>query len=79
MPPIQLDENARELLADYRWSGNIRQLRNVAEQISVLEKERKINAARIRSYLPDRESQLPALVIKKSSESDLASEREILY
>ena len=37
MPPIQLDENARELLADYRWSGNIRQLRNVAEQISVLE------------------------------------------
>ena len=65
MPPVQLDENARELLADYRWSGNIRQLRNVAEQISVLEKERKINAARIRSYLPDRESQLPALVNKK--------------
>ena len=79
MPPVQLDENARELLADYRWSGNIRQLRNVAEQISVLEKERKINAARIRSYLPARESQLPALVNKKSSESDFASEREILY
>ena len=79
MPPVQLDENARELLADYRWSGNIRQLRNVAEQISVLEKERKINAARIRSYLPARESQLPALVNKKISESDFASEREILY
>ena len=79
MPPIQLDEHARELLADYRWSGNIRQLRNVAEQISVLEKERKINAARVRSYLPNRESQLPALVNKKGGESDFSSEREILY
>ena len=79
MPPIQLDEHARELLSDYRWSGNIRQLRNVAEQISVLEKERKINAARVRSYLPNRESQLPALVNKKGGESDFSSEREILY
>ena len=79
MPPIQLDEHARELLADYLWSGNIRQLRNVAEQISVLEKERKINAARVRSYLPNRESQLPALVNKKGGESDFSSEREILY
>ena len=79
MPPIQLDEHERELLADYRWSGNIRQLRNVAEQISVLEKERKINAARVRSYLPNRESQLPALVNKKGGESDFSSEREILY
>ena len=79
MPPIQLDEHARELLSDYRWSGNIRQLRNVAEQISVLEKERKINAARVRSYLPNRESQLPALINKKGGESDFSSEREILY
>ena len=79
MPTIQLDEHARALLTDYRWSGNIRQLRNVAEQVSVLEKERQINAARLRPYLPDRESQLPALVNKKESKSDFASEREILY
>tara|TARA_S200000501_G_scaffold262631_1_gene246532 strand:+ start:90 stop:1358 length:1269 start_codon:yes stop_codon:yes gene_type:complete len=79
MPPIQLDEHARVLMTDYRWGGNIRQLRNVAEQISVLEKERQINAARIRLYLPDRKSQLPALVDKKEGKSDFSSEREILY
>ena len=79
MPAIQLDEHAQALLTDYRWSGNIRQLRNVAEQVSVLEQERQINAARIRHYLPDRESQLPALVNKKERESDFSSEREILY
>src|SRR5210317_2058867 len=79
MPPIKLDEHAQALLTDYRWSGNIRQLRNVAEQISVLEKERNINAAGIRPYLPDRESQLPALIDKKESKSDFSSEREILY
>ncbi len=79
MPTIKLDEHAQALLTDYRWSGNIRQLRNVAEQISVLEKERNINAAGIRPYLPDRESQLPALIDKKESKSDFSSEREILY
>ena len=79
MPAIQLDEHAQALLTDYRWRGNIRQLRNVADQVSVLEQERQINAARIRHYLPDRESQLPALVNKKERESDFSSEREILY
>ncbi|MFZ9075426.1 MAG: sigma 54-interacting transcriptional regulator [Flavobacteriaceae bacterium] len=79
MPPIKLDDHAQALLKDYRWSGNIRQLRNVAEQISVLEHDRDINAARLRGYLPDRESQLPALVDKKEGKSDFASEREILY
>ena len=79
MPPIKLDDHAQALLKDYRWSGNIRQLRNVAEQISVLEHDRDINAARLRGYLPDRESQLPALIDKKEGKSDFASEREILY
>lgn len=79
MPPLQLDEHAQALLKEYRWSGNIRQLRNVAEQLSVLEQERKINAAAIRSYLPDRGKQLPALIGKKEKDSDFSSEREILY
>ena len=79
MPPLQLDEYAQSLLTEYRWSGNIRQLRNVAEQLSVLEQERKINAAIIRTYLPDRGKQLPALIEKKKKESDFSSEREILY
>ena len=79
MPSIKLDENSQELLMNYRWSGNIRQLRNVAEQISVLEKEREINAACLSTYLPDRKSQLPALIEKKNRNSDFGSEREILY
>lgn len=79
MPPLQLDEHAQALLTEYRWSGNIRQLRNVAEQLSVLEQERKINAAIIRTYLPDRGKQLPALIGKNEKESDFSSEREILY
>ena len=79
MPPIKLDEDAKAILMNYRWTGNIRQLRNVAEQISVLEKEREINSSIIRSYLPDRNPQLPALIKKKGQDSDFGSEREILY
>ena len=79
MPALQLDEHAQALLTEYRWSGNIRQLRNVAEQLSVLEQERNINAAILRAYLPDRAKQLPALIGKKEKESDFSSEREILY
>ena len=79
MPTLKLDEHAQALLKEYRWNGNIRQLRNVAEQLSVLEKERNINAAMIRMYLPDNGSKTPALMGKKASESDFSSEREILY
>ena len=79
MPPIKLDEQAQLILTDYRWSGNIRQLRNVAEQISVLEKERQIKPSSLRPYLPNRQSQLPALIKNKQDDSDFASEREILY
>ena len=54
MPPIRLTDDAVQLLVNYRWSGNIRQLRNVAEQISVLEQKRDISAAILRTYLPER-------------------------
>ena len=79
MPPVKLNEDAKAILMNYRWSGNIRQLRNVAEQISVLEKEREINSSIIKSYLPDRKPQLPALIKNKGQDSDFGSEREILY
>ena len=79
MPPVKLDEDAKAILMNYGWSGNIRQLRNVAEQISVLEKEREINSSIIRSYLPDRKPQLPALIERKGQDSDFGTEREILY
>ncbi len=79
MPTIRLDDNATQLLQKYRWSGNIRQLRNVAEQISVLEHNRTITADTLRQYLPDVGQNLPAVVKTSKSESDFSTEREILY
>lgn len=78
MPTIRLDDEAVQYLLQYRWSGNIRQLRNVAEQVSVLEQDRAINAHTLRHYLPETGTRLPA-VIKKESQSDFSNEREILY
>ena len=79
MPPLRLNEDTQLVLTQYRWSGNIRQLRNIAEQMSVLEKDRIISTDTLRKYLPANASQLPALVDSKESKSDFASEREILY
>ncbi|WP_296148149.1 sigma 54-interacting transcriptional regulator [uncultured Flavobacterium sp.] len=79
MPPIKLDDNAVQFLLQFRWSGNIRQLRNVAEQISVLETNRDISAQTLQSYLPAEGSNLPSVIKDKKSESDFSTEREILY
>ena len=79
MPTLRLDEQAQELLVQYNWNGNIRQLRNVAEQISVLEQDRLLSTNSLRPYLPNMGAQLPALVEGKKEQSDFASEREILY
>lgn len=79
MPPIKLDDDAVMLLQKFRWGGNIRQLRNVAEQISVLEANRNISGSTLRSYLPEEGSNLPAVVRDKKPESDFSTEREILY
>jgi transcriptional regulator with PAS, ATPase and Fis domain len=79
MPAIKLDEEAIQLLIKYRWSGNIRQLRNVAEQISVLETKREITAQTLHSYLPVEQSNLPSIIGTKKAESDFSNEREILY
>ena len=79
MPPLRLEENAIQLLQKFRWSGNIRQLRNVAEQISVLETNRDISALTLQSYLPEQGSNLPSVIKDKKSENDFSTEREILY
>ncbi|GAA4279693.1 sigma-54 interaction domain-containing protein [Gaetbulibacter aestuarii] len=78
MPTIKLTDEAVAVLEKHRWSGNIRQLRNIAEQLSVLEQDRTITAETLRSYLP-KESNLPAVIKSSKSESDFSSEREILY
>ncbi|PRZ25172.1 sigma-54 interaction domain-containing protein [Flavobacterium granuli] len=79
MPPLKLDDEAVQVLQKFRWSGNIRQLRNVAEQISVLETNRDITAATLHSYLPTEGSNLPSVIKTKKEESDFSTEREILY
>lgn len=79
MPPIKLDDMAIATLQKYRWSGNIRQLRNIAEQISVLETNRTINNITLLHYLPQEGSNLPQVLKSTAKESDFSSEREILY
>ena len=79
MPTIRLDDQAIEALIDYRWSGNIRQLRNVAEQISVLESSRMIDVLTLKTYLPNMGDNLPTVQQKNKNHSDFSTEREILY
>jgi transcriptional regulator with PAS, ATPase and Fis domain len=80
MPPLKLEDNAISLLQKFRWSGNIRQLRNVAEQISVLETNRDITAATLQTYLPTEDgNNLPSVIKDKKNDSDFNTEREILY
>ncbi len=79
MPAIRLDTEAKNILLNYYWPGNVRQLKNITEQISIIEGERDIFANTLRTYLPDYGGvKLPAL-IKKEDEKALSSEREILY
>ena len=62
MPTVRLDDNAQKLLTIYNWNGNVRQLRNVAEQLSVLEEKRNISVSLLQTYLPNFNSNLPAVV-----------------
>jgi len=79
MPSIKLDDDAKELLVNYRWPGNIRQLKNITEQLSVIEEGREITGEVLKQYLPDiGKSNLPALINKEEKSTDY-TEREILY
>lgn len=79
MPAIRLDSEAKNILLNYGWPGNVRQLKNITEQISIIENEREIIAINLRNYLPDYGGvKLPA-VIKKDDDKSFSSEREILY
>lgn len=83
MPAITLTDDAKEMLELYRWPGNIRQLKNVTEQISVIEEERTIDASKLSLYIPKIDDRsLPALYVgggAVAEEKTFASEREILY
>ena len=79
--PISLDPEAQEALMRYSFPGNIRQLKNIAEQISLLESEREVDAATLGKYLPSDNSRLPMTLpsMSKSSDSSDFSERDLLY
>ncbi len=78
MPSIRLDENAISILLNYRFPGNIRQLKNLAEQISVIEEERMVTASKLQQYLPNNHGNLPAIIDGKK-ENDFSTERDIMY
>jgi transcriptional regulator with PAS, ATPase and Fis domain len=79
MPALQLDSDAQRMLENYRWPGNIRQLKNVTEQISIIENSREINAQKLLKYLPQNQpNELPVL-FKGDKASTEISERDILY
>ena len=79
MPTIKLNDEAIRVLTNYSWAGNIRQLKNVAEQLSVLEENRLISKEVIKDYLPNTSENLPAVISGKSEKSEFNNEREILY
>ncbi|MCX6182642.1 MAG: sigma-54 dependent transcriptional regulator [Bacteroidetes bacterium] len=84
MPPIKLEEDAVDTLVNYRWPGNIRQLKNIAEQISVIEEKRVISKSTLLKYLPASDgANLPVLISKDQSSSFSGSidnkEKELLY
>ena len=79
MPSIKLSDKAITALTNYHWKGNIRQLKNVAEQLSVLEEDRSISKEVLKDYLPKANENLPAIISNKKKDSDFNTEREILY
>ena len=79
MPTIRLSDDAIKTLINYRWDGNIRQLKNIAEQLSVLEENRNISKDVLQEYLPNFGGNLPAIISEKTKSTEFNNEREILY
>lgn len=78
--PIQLDDESRNILVQHPWRGNVRELKNIAEQVSVLSKNKLVSGAEMRQFLPiQKENRLPMLTGNKQGNTDFASERDILY
>lgn len=80
--PVQLEDDARQVLINYTWPGNVRELKNIAEQISVLSQDKLISAAALRNFLPEHNySRMPVLAggTGNVSQTEFANEREILY
>lgn len=79
MPALELDDDARQLLMNYRWTGNIRQLKNFTEQISIIERNRTVSGATLQSYLPETVRRDLPVLFKEANKGNEMSERELLY
>jgi transcriptional regulator with PAS, ATPase and Fis domain len=79
MPVLELDEEARQILMNYRWTGNIRQLKNFTEQISIIERNRSVSAETLQRYLPETTRRDLPVVFKDTHKGSEMSERELLY
>jgi transcriptional regulator with PAS, ATPase and Fis domain len=80
MPVLRLASDAEQVLVNYYWPGNIRQLKNIAEQVSIIEKSREINADTLLKYLPQYNSaNVPSLLKNESSFSNFDNDREIIF
>jgi transcriptional regulator with PAS, ATPase and Fis domain len=79
MPVLQLDEEAVKMLVNYRWHGNIRQLKNITEQISIIEKNRDINTQTLAKYLPQSQFRDLPVLYRREEEKKEISERDLLY
>ncbi len=78
--PVQLSEEAKNLLINYTWPGNVRELKNIAEQISVLSTDPNVSGEALRRFLPEKMmNRLPVLASAQNNSSEFANEREILY
>jgi DNA-binding NtrC family response regulator len=81
--PVQLDDDAKQALLKYTWPGNVRELKNIAEQVSVLAKDKQVNAPELRKFLPENRANnmLPVLASQTNGHphTDFGSERDIMY
>ena len=80
-PPVQLDEEAKNVLINYPWPGNVRELKNIAEQISVLSQDKHITGPILRNFLPDNnKSRLPVLVSgnKANNPKEFSNKKKML-
>lgn len=79
MPVLELDEEAKQILMNYRWTGNIRQLKNFTEQISIIERNRNVTALTLQQYLPETTRRDLPVLFKDVNKGNEMSERELLY
>ncbi|HNW54436.1 MAG TPA: sigma 54-interacting transcriptional regulator [Bacteroidales bacterium] len=79
MPVLELDEDAKQILMNYRWTGNIRQLKNFTEQISIIERNRNVSALTLQRYLPETTRRDLPVLFKDVNKGNEMSERELLY